>query len=518
MDARSIALTTATGLATMAGASIAAWRWLRVSQREHYHPGRATSTASQWAKNQPEAMAPLAIGAAIWGASFATKPWAPALAVAAAGLGAVAPRPLVIRKTDQKLAWTNRAKRLAGATGVLGAGLLLADPKGRWLALGALAAPLVVDAAAAIMKPVEKQMAMKFVHQASEKLAQIDPDVVAITGSYGKTTTKNYVAHFLADVRRATPTPSSFNNLLGITRAVNDHLQPGTDVFVAEMGTYGPGEIRELCKYFPPTLAVIVSIGEAHLERMGSRETIVVAKSEILENAKVWILNVDVPELAEKADNAPADVAVIRCSAESAAGADVAVIAGEGDQVDILVEGKKVADFSPDATVHRINVAIAVAVARFYEAPSASISKQAQNLPVVASRGVSASTEHGVTIIDDTFNSNPTGAHEALASALEQTPENRTLWVVSPGMFELGSAMYERNRSWAETAFADDRVKFVSVGGTNRKAFADASAAHQAESRLEWFSTRPEAVKYVMTQTVAGDVVLYENDRPDHLP
>lgn len=518
MDARSLAFTTATGLATVAGASIAAWRWLRVSQREHYHPGRATSTAVQWVKNQPEAMAPLAAGAVLWGASYVPKPWAPVLAVAAAGLAAFAPRPLVIRNTDQKLAWTSRSKRLAGASAAIGAGLLAADPKGRWLAAGALAAPLLVDAAAAVMKPVEKQAAMKFVHQAASKLEQLDLDVVAITGSYGKTTTKNYVAHFLADVRRATPTPSSFNNLLGITRAVNDHLQPGTDVFVAEMGTYGPGEIRELCKYFPPTLAVIVSIGEAHLERMGSRETIVVAKSEILENAKVWILNVDVPELAAKADEAPAGVVVIRCSAETATGADVAVLADSGDQVKIVVEGKTIAHFTPDAAVHRINVAIAVAVARFYDAPATSIEKQAQNLPVVASRGVSARTEHGVTIIDDTFNSNPTGAHEALVSAIEQTPENGTLWVVSPGMFELGSAMYERNRTWAEAAFAEKRVKFVSVGGTSRKAFADAAEAQSASGRLDWFSTRPEAVKHVMSQAASGDVVLYENDRPDHLP
>ena len=66
---------------------------------------------------------------------------------------------------------------------------------------------------------------------------------MAITGSYGKTSTKNYAAHLMAGRWSVLASPASFNNVLGLARAVNDRLIPGTDVFVAEMGTYGPGEI-----------------------------------------------------------------------------------------------------------------------------------------------------------------------------------------------------------------------------------------------------------------------------------
>ena len=74
-----------------------------------------------------------------------------------------------------------------------------------------------------------------------------DPKVVAITGSYGKTTTKGYVAHLVGGSLSVVPSPKSFNNQTGLAKAINENLVPGTDVFVAEMGTYGPGEIAEMC-------------------------------------------------------------------------------------------------------------------------------------------------------------------------------------------------------------------------------------------------------------------------------
>ena len=80
-------------------------------------------------------------------------------------------------------------------------------------------------------------------------------------------------------------TPASFNNRAGLARAVNEHLAEGTEVFVAEKGTYGPGEIADLCRWCPPDIAVITAIGPVHLERFGSEDRIVAAKAEIIEQA-----------------------------------------------------------------------------------------------------------------------------------------------------------------------------------------------------------------------------------------
>ncbi len=105
---------------------------------------------------------------------------------------------------------------------------------------------------------------------------------MAVTGSYGKTSTKGHIAHLVRPSRTVVATPASFNNRAGLARAVNEHLADGTEVFVAEMGTYGPGEIADLCRWCPPDVAVITAIGPVHLERFGSEERIVEAKSEIL--------------------------------------------------------------------------------------------------------------------------------------------------------------------------------------------------------------------------------------------
>ena len=96
---------------------------------------------------------------------------------------------------------------------------------------------------------------------------------------------------------RTVASPASFNNRMGLARAINDHLGPGTEVFVAEMGTYGPGEIADLCKWVKPDVSAIVAIGPVHLERFKSEENILAAKSEILEGAGVGVIAIDHPLL-----------------------------------------------------------------------------------------------------------------------------------------------------------------------------------------------------------------------------
>ncbi len=125
------------------------------------------------------------------------------------------------------------------------------------------------------------------VARATARLARVAPTVVAITGSFGKTSTKGYVAHLVGGARAVVASPASFNNRAGLARAVNEHLADGTEVFVAEMGTYGRGEIAELCSWICPDVAVITAVGPVHLERFRSEDRILEAKAEILEGRPV---------------------------------------------------------------------------------------------------------------------------------------------------------------------------------------------------------------------------------------
>ena len=279
------------------------------------------------------------------------------------------------------------------------------------------------------------------------------------------------------------------------------------------MGTYGPGEIARLCRLFPPEVSAITTIGEAHLERMKDRATIVRAKSEILEPARTVVLNVDVPELAEAADRHAATKRVIRCATTEGATADV-VVRRDGDGW--LARRCRVRSTGSPCrprSGHPINVAVAVGLALAVDVPEQTILDRLASVPATPHRAETTTLDTGVTVIDDTYNANPEGAAQALASARSLVGEGGTVWTITPGMVELGPEQVRRNADFARAATADEGMQLAIVGHTNRTALRAGDA-----SRTQVFGSRDEAARHVMATATAGDVVLYENDLPDHYP
>ena len=420
-------------------------RWLRVAQREHYLPGRVTRVAWWWR-------------------------------FVGLGLGFRGRRP-------GPLAWTRRLRTIAAVWAVLS--LVLVAASWPTAALAVVGAPLLVDAALFVTAPIERRLGEKWVRAARRRLDAVRPTVVAITGSYGKTSTKGYVAHLVSPVRSVVATPGSFNNRLGLARAINENLVPGTEVFVAEMGTYGPGEIRDLCEWCPPRVAAITAIGPVHLERFRTEERIVTAKAEIFERAEVAVLNGDDPRLAKLAPTLDKRVVTVHAT-------------------DALV------DLAPPGAPPT-NVAVAIAIARELGVGDDTLRARVPTLPVADHRLTQSTSDKGFTIIDDTFNANPAGTRLALSAlARSATPDGRRV-VVSPGMYELGPRQAEENTAFARAA-AEAATDVLIVGRTNRAALR--AGAPQARR----FSTREQAVGWVRDNLGHGDVVVYVNDHPDHYP
>jgi UDP-N-acetylmuramoyl-tripeptide--D-alanyl-D-alanine ligase len=491
---------------------VGAPRWLRLSQREHYLPGGVSRFALRWWTLLP--WNPL-IGALVVASLGIAVDWTPSAALAAV-LATVAPIGLSLRGRSSPLVWTARLRTLAAtafvvATVVVGAVAVAGWRPAAWVACAVVVvAPLVVDSAALLTRPIERRRLAPFLRQASDRLRQVSPTVVAITGSYGKTTTKGYVAHLLSGSRVVFPSPRSFNNRAGLATAVNAGLAPGTEVFVAEMGTYGPGEIAELCKLIPPDIAVITAIGPVHLERMGSEERIAQAKAEILERAPVAVLNVDHPLLAALADRAAAEgKKVWRCSAQDAA-ADVRVRAVPGAfEVELGGVTCSIVGVHAAAT----NVACAIAVALELGVAPELVARRLQGLPVAEHRQTVTTGQRGQSIIDDTYNANPAGAAAAVALVERLGAAARRRVLVTPGMVELGSRQAEANRQMVVDAAAV-MTHLVIVGATNAPALR--AGAHGTALEVVRVRHRSDAVAWVSANTEAGDVVLYENDLPDH--
>ena len=480
-------------------------RWLRVAQREHYLAGTVTWTDQLWlSRSRLSALLVLpALAAFVLG--VLTSDW---WFVAAAVLAQVVPVGLPYRGRTSKLAWTPRVRRLSVVLG--GFVLLLGVWGAAFATLTSLLLPTLVDGALYAVTPLEKRLARSFLQQAQAKVARVRPTVVAITGSYGKTTTKNYLAHLLAASHTVLASPASFNNAMGLSRAVNEGLVPGTEIFVAEMGTYGPGEIKGLCEVFPPDVAVLTAIGEVHLQRMGDRDGVLAAKTEITEKAPVVVLNVDDDKLAGLASRLGGKQ-VVRCSLTDPT-ADVALVDGR-----LLAAGDDLGKVSLPESVHPTNAVCAVGAAIALGDDPKPLVKRLATLPTVAHRLEPIEQPGGSWILDDTYNSNPVGAAEAVRRAvlLAQRSGGR-VHVVTPGMVELGSVQKVRNTELG-AAMRDAGVSsLVIVGTTNRAALR--AGASGGSTDVVCVGTRQEAVALVEQRSAAGDVVLFENDLPDHYP
>src|SRR5690606_37710806 len=203
----------------------------------------------------------------------------------------------------------------------------------------------VVLAANLVLWPLEERSRRRFQAMAEQKLRERNPRVIAITGSAGKTTTKDLVAHILAARYRVLRTPSSFNTPLGISRTVNDSLAD-QEFFVVEMGAYKKGEIAKLCRLVGGTdISVITTVNAQHLERFGSLEKTAEAKFEIVEGLKAGgkaVLNFDVPAIRMHAANHPGlDILTFGVESDDVRLRATAVREQEGGiEVDVIVDGE----------------------------------------------------------------------------------------------------------------------------------------------------------------------------------
>jgi len=493
-------------------------RWLRVAQREHYIAPWVTRLAWLWLTVRPvnAIIAVLVVGLAL----VSLFPDFSGLAASAIVIVGFLPYGLGIRGTSAKLAWTDRLKRLLVTWIVLvaaiGTGLTLVFG-GAGIVLTLLLAAPITDLALVILKPVEKRLSRKWMLSARKRLKQVRPTVVAITGSYGKTSTKGYVAHILSASYSVVASPASFNNLMGLSRAVNDRVVPGTEVFIAEMGVYGRGEIRELSESFPPDIAAITTIGEAHLARMGSREVIFQAKSEITEKARTVVLPIDETELAGLAEKCRAEgKRVITVSVVPGTDADVVVDAA-ASTVSVRENGSvATATVVIPGVGHAVNLAVAVGIAHALEIPLATVASRLGALPDSPHRAEVQYAESGVVVIDDTYNSNPVGSQRALEGAAAIAAERGgPLVVVTPGMVELGHVQAARNEAFAASVAAHGGHLFA-IARTNRAALTAGAASVGGPVRI--FDRRTEAVAAALDQAGDRGVILYENDLPDHYP
>jgi UDP-N-acetylmuramoyl-tripeptide--D-alanyl-D-alanine ligase len=500
-------------------------RWLRVLQREHYDPTSLLRFLARWSSPQrPSAKAnagakprrPFTLSHLLIFAMIATlvfRLW-DLLVVAVAIYGIFCPVGLSIRGRTSKLEWTRRLRTTAVAAAsvsvvIAGASALAPHPY-----LGAVVMVLAVnpmlDLVTRVLRPREDRHAQRFVDQAVRRLGAVGPRIVAITGSYGKTSTKNYLSVLLGSDLGVVASPRSFNNRAGLSRAINENLSDGTRIFIAEMGTYGPGEIRELTSWCPPEIAVVTAIGPVHLERMKTLDVIEAAKREITERASTVVLNLDDARLGSWVGELRAEGKRVVTAGSRMVDADVRV-ASAAHRWTVTIGGTTVVELDEIVGVQPTNLACAVAVAHELGVENSTIARRLNDVQPAANRLNVVTSATGIVVVDDTFNANPASAIAAINTLGSLAVSGRRV-VVTPGLVELGVDQYGENLRLAQLVDAVP-AELVAIGRTNIVAL---SAGYSR--RPQRFDTREDAVKWIRNTLVPGDGVLFLNDLPDHYP
>jgi UDP-N-acetylmuramoyl-tripeptide--D-alanyl-D-alanine ligase len=437
-------------------------------------------------------------------------------------------------RTKKPLVYTDRMKRL-----IFGVGLVLLLPVvaavflafgvplyegAMWYFTGLLVAnlgvPLWVLLGGLMMQPIEQSIQRGFKHRARRRLeSRPDMKVVGITGSYGKTSTKFVVGELLSQRFNTLVTPSSYNTPMGLCLVINEKLRPEHQVAVMEMGIRYPGDMRHLCEIVRPDIAVITTIGIAHLESMGSKEEIAREKGSMISFLKEGgqtVLNVDDPLVAKMAQMAPGRV--WRVSVEGSPEADITAsgirYGPEGATFTVRDDTGGEAEFRTRLLGQHnvLNILLGVAVGRALGLRLRQMARAVQRVEPVEHR-LQLKKDGPVTVIDDAFNSNPTGARNAV-DILGQFNGGRRV-IVTPGMIELGARQEEENRIFGEHIAGNvDLAILIGERQTKpiRRGLADAGFP---EENLRVFGSLFEAQAFLKSYLREGDVVLYENDLPD---
>lgn len=434
------------------------------------------------------------------------------------------------KQEKKKLVYTARVKRLLVTIGVLVAGALYVsltfasarDSLAPFILLFAVAllSDLVVLLANAINLPIEKRINRYYLNDAERIVRQMKQlTVIGITGSYGKTSVKHFLNTLLSQVYEVLVTPESYNTPMGVTKTVRSMLRPTHRFFITEMGAKQTGDIRELCELVSPKIGILTAVGPQHLETFKTLENVQRTKFELGESLPpdgILFMNMDDDNIASYRGNIAArkvGIGIHRQDVDYRA--QNIQYTGKGAAFELVRPDGSILTFETSLLgEHNIyNLLLSIAVSLELGVPPEKLALLVKRIKPVKHRLELKKISDKITILDDSFNSNPVGSKAAL-DVLAQMPGKRIL--ITPGMIELGEQEYELNRKFGiHAAGACDYIMLV--GQKQTKPIQDGlREAGYPEERLYIARDLQDALRQMNLVAEQGSIVLLENDLPDN--
>lgn len=319
-----------------------------------------------------------------------------------------------------------------------------------------------------ILEPVDTTVKFFLVTLAKVKLSLFHPHLktIVITGSWGKTTTKEALFTIVKTKYQTVKTLENFNTLLGISKAILK-LPFSTQIFICEAGAYYPGDIATVCRLLKPKIGIITAIGPMHLERFGSLKNILKTKMELAQN---------IPKNG------------------------LLLLPNSINPESFHLKVSHIIYFDKPQQIYQ-------SIADYLE-----IKNWSTNFPTPEHR-LQIIKNGSITIIDDTYNSNPVGFTLALTKLKSLKTSNRIL--VTPGMVELGPIQASENFKVAKAAAAICN-HLIFVGQTNRHSLESGALSAKSQAKIHLVDTFSQAQQLFSELITPGAIILLENDLPDN--
>ena len=388
-----------------------------------------------------------------------------------------------------------------------------------WLNTLLLFAYLFVIVVNVINSPIEKAIRNKFCKQAKNKLKEIPGlQVLGITGSYGKTSTKYALNTILSQKYNTLMTPESYNTTMGVVRTINEKLNSTHQLFICEMGAKNIGDIKEITDIVNPTYGVLTAIGPQHLDTFKSLENVAKTKLELIESLpdENGIAFVNWEDENIRKAKITKNMIKFGLSKEADYYADNIVVNERGSNFDVIMPNKRKIFIRTKllGKLNILNIVGAVAVADKLGLSEYEIQAGCKYLKAVPHRLALKQNPNGSIIIDDAYNSNTKGAEMAL-EVLKSFEERKRI-LITPGIVDLGSKSDEINAKLGEQA-AESSDFVIMVGAKQAiPILKGLQNKHYPQDKTYIAKNLNEALKKMNEIIDGNSVVLFENDLPDN--
>ncbi len=389
---------------------------------------------------------------------------------------------------------------------------------------GALAGIVAQDRVAGYAEPYRsKLLAVPDTLAALQNLAQAvrtgwGRRLAAVTGSAGKTTTKEILAALLAARFRVLKSEGNLNNEYGLPLQLL-RLDEADEAAVVELGMSHAGELKRLAEIARPDVGVVTRVAPVHLEFFASVDEIALAKRELIEGLaereSVAVLNADDPRVARFAEVAPGRVLTFGVEQRADFRAENIQDRGlNGCEFDFLgPEGRARLSLRLAGRHNVSNALAALAAASVWGVGAAEAREVFPNLEATGMRGRVLQYDAGFTVINDCYNSNPV-ALRAMVELLTSTPAAGRHILAAGEMLELGPASAELHREAGRAAAASGKLGWiVGVQGDAESFVRGAVEGGQPAAQTKFFATSPEAAAFVGDLMQRGDILLVKGSR-----